>query len=136
MDAGTFEDTAFDPLGLKAYLIARARDRERTNDCNDCNADGDEPPRLDGDQSVACQHEGEIQRLLIECTRGETRTTSLETRMTAIEENIRVQERARELVRSGKSDEQIAAEKRRAVYIGVAMLLMPIITAILNKLWK
>lgn len=128
-----YDDPAFDPLGLKAYLIER--DRERT-DRRDCATDDTPPERLDGGRTVACQHEGDIQRLLIECTRGEARTTSLEGRMTAIEENARVQERATQLVKAGRSDEQIAAEKRRNVLIGVAMLLMPLATAVLNHLWR
>lgn len=85
---------------------------------------------------MTCQHEGDIQRLLLDVPSIKASTTALEARVTTIEENIRVQEKARELLRAGKSDEQVAAERRRNVYLGIAMLLMPVVTAVLNKLWK
>ena len=117
---------------MRDYLIERDRERtEREADENCTKPDG-----LDGGRTVTCQHEGDIQRLLIEYPRCEQRITSLEGRMTAIEENARVQERATQLVRAGRSDEQIAADRRRNAAIAIAMLLMPIATALLNKFLK
>lgn len=109
---------------------------KRTVDSVTSEAEGCTPTPLDGGRTVTCQHEGDIQRLLLDVPSIKASTTALEARVTTIEENIRVQEKARELLRAGKSDEQVAAERRRNVYLGIAMLLMPVVTAVLNKLWK
>lgn len=85
---------------------------------------------------MTCQHEGDIQKLLLECSGLGTRVTSLEVRMTAFEEQSRIQAEAKRLVQAGKSDEQVAADRRRNIALAVAMLLMPVFTALLNKLWK
>lgn len=85
---------------------------------------------------MGCEHEADLQKLLLELPRLDGRTTALEGRMTAWEEEARVQARARELVQAGRSDEQMAAERRRNAVLAVAMLLMPIVTALLNKVIK
>jgi len=94
------------------------------------------PGVLEGGQKVTCQHEGDLQRLMLAFPQCDARLTALEGKVTTLEENVRVRDLANEMVRSGRSDEQMAAEKRRNVYLGIAMLLMPVVTAVLNKLWK
>lgn len=127
-DRATWDLSRFRPFGGRECSDTAAIGTKDEPGCS--------PDQLDGGRTVTCQHEGDIQRLLIDGPRIEARTTALEGRVTTIEENIRVQERARELVRSGKSDEQVAAERRRNIMLAVAMLLMPVVTAVLNKLWK
>ena len=85
---------------------------------------------------MACEHEADLQRLLLELPRCDERIGKLEARMTAWEEEARVQARAKELVQAGKSDAQVASEKRRDAVLAVAMLLMPVVTALLNKVIK
>ncbi len=125
----TFDNPFYDPMGFKAWMMAHDEERERE-------ACTTEPEGLGEGRKMTCQHEGDIQRLMIDVPRMEQRVTSLEGRMTAFEEMNRVEQRANEIVQAGRSAEQIAYEKRRNAVFGLLALIVPIITVLLTKALK